>query len=188
VNSFNFKYGRVEVTAQLPQGDWIWPAIWLLPTDQAYGSWPASGEIDIMESRGNDPSYAAGGNNTFGSTLHWGPQWPSDPYQLTHGDYIGSESLGDAMHIYGLVWTEDGLYTYLDNDSNRILEVDFTDSSFFEKGGFEGFNPWEGQGNAAPFDQEFYLILNVAVGGVNGYFPDGVGGKPWGDASGSGAL
>jgi hypothetical protein len=44
---------------------------------------------------------------------------------------------------------------------------------FFTKGGFSGFNAWEGQGNNAPFDQEFYLVLNVAVGGVNGYFPDG---------------
>ena len=51
--SFNFTYGRVEVRAKLPKGDWIWPAIWMLPTDQVYGSWPASGEIDIMESRGN---------------------------------------------------------------------------------------------------------------------------------------
>ena len=73
--SFSFTYGRVEVTAQLPKGDWIWPAIWLLPADQAYGTWPASGEIDIMESRGNSPSCTAGGSDTFGSTLHWGPAW-----------------------------------------------------------------------------------------------------------------
>ena len=53
--SFAFTYGRVEVKAQLPKGDWIWPAIWLLPRDQAYGTWPASGEIDIMESWGNAP-------------------------------------------------------------------------------------------------------------------------------------
>jgi beta-glucanase (GH16 family) len=73
--SFSFRYGRVEVTAQLPKGDWIWPAIWLLPTDQAYGSWPVSGEIDLMESRGNGPECSAGGSNTFASTLHWGPAW-----------------------------------------------------------------------------------------------------------------
>jgi hypothetical protein len=54
---------------------------------------------------------------------------------------------------------------------------------FFTKGGFSGFNAWEGQGNNAPFDQEFYLILNVAVGGVNGYFPDGQCNKPWSNTS-----
>jgi len=61
--SFAFKYGRVEVKAKTPVGDWLWPAIWLLPKDQEYGQWPASGEIDIFESRGNDASYPAGGNN-----------------------------------------------------------------------------------------------------------------------------
>ena len=89
--SFGFKYGRVEVRAKLPKGDWIWPAIWMLPQQQAYGKWPASvrsrttakrrrvmytskltrntkqGEIDIMESRGNAAGYSAGGVDTFGS-------------------------------------------------------------------------------------------------------------------------
>jgi beta-glucanase (GH16 family) len=65
-------YGRVEVTAKLPQGDWLWPAIWMMPEDSVYGTWPLSGEIDIMESRGNDRSYAGQGRNSFMSTLHWG--------------------------------------------------------------------------------------------------------------------
>lgn len=72
VNSFSFKYGRLEVRAKLPSGDWMWPAIWLLPKYNQYGEWPSSGEIDIVESRGNSPSYPSGGVNTFGSTLHWG--------------------------------------------------------------------------------------------------------------------
>ncbi|RKO89995.1 concanavalin A-like lectin/glucanase domain-containing protein, partial [Blyttiomyces helicus] len=77
VNSVNFKYGRVEVRAKLPQGDWIWPAIWMLPVNGEYGKWPASGEIDIMESRGNlnYPAEFGGGVNTIGSTLHWGPSF-----------------------------------------------------------------------------------------------------------------
>lgn len=87
VDSFNFRYGRVEVTAQIPKGDWIWPAIWMLPTDQAYGQWPASGEIDIMESRGNDPSCAAGGSDKFGSTLHWGPTFDQNRYEMTTKEY-----------------------------------------------------------------------------------------------------
>jgi beta-glucanase (GH16 family) len=75
LNSFNFQYGRVEIKAKLPKGDWIWPAIWMLPANSEYGGWPASGEIDIMESRGNDASYSSGGVNKFASTLHWGPDW-----------------------------------------------------------------------------------------------------------------
>jgi len=84
VGKLEFQYGRVEVKAKLPKGDWIWPAIWLLPANNEYGSWPASGEIDIMESRGNDVSYASGGHNKFGSTLHWGPDWSNNRYSLTH--------------------------------------------------------------------------------------------------------
>jgi len=53
VNSHSMQYGRVEVRAKLPKGDWLWPAIWMLPRHNEYGEWPASGEIDIMESRGN---------------------------------------------------------------------------------------------------------------------------------------
>lgn len=76
VNSFSFQYGRVEIRAQLPKGDWLWPAIWMLPKHNEYGTWPASGEIDIMESRGNRLDYGGeGGHDSFGSTLHWGPNW-----------------------------------------------------------------------------------------------------------------
>lgn len=87
VNSFSFKYGRVEVRAKLPKGDWLWPAIWMLPKNQQYGLWPASGEIDIMESRGNAASYPEGGNNMFGSTLHWGPYFGQDKWPQTHAEY-----------------------------------------------------------------------------------------------------
>lgn len=69
----SIKYGRIEVVAKLPKGDWMWPAIWMLPKDNVYGDWPRSGEIDIMESRGNNKSYAQGGNNVASSTLHFGP-------------------------------------------------------------------------------------------------------------------
>jgi beta-glucanase (GH16 family) len=186
-NTFSFKYGRLEVSARLPKGDWIWPAIWLLPEHQAYGNWPVSGEIDLMESRGNDRSYSAGGVNCFGSTLHFGPYWPDDPYQLAHADKcIASGDLSEDFHTYGLVWTENEIYTYLDDDSNRVLNMTM-DKSFWQLGGWDKKttldNPWRGQPNVAPFDQKFYLIFNVAVGGVNGYFPDGVGGKPWSDKS-----
>lgn len=190
--TFSFKYGRMEVEARMPRGDWIWPAIWMLPEDQAYGLWPASGEIDIVESRGNDVSYSAGGVNCFGSTLHWGPFWPADPYELTHEEYCLSDgkTLNEDFHTYGLYWNDQGLYTYIDDESNKVLNLSFN-QSFFELGGWNRDpainNPWTGQPNAAPFDQKFYLVFNVAVGGVAGYFPDGVGGKPWTDTSNNAA-
>jgi beta-glucanase (GH16 family) len=174
VESFAFKYGRVEVTAQLPKGDWIWPAIWFLPKNNEFGSWPASGEIDLVESRGNDPSYAAGGSDVFGSTLHWGPDYKHDVYQHTHGQYKHTESLGNGMHTYGLIWTEDRLQTYFDTEDNIILDVDFTNESLWDLGAFPDYykNPWRNESNNAPFNREFYFVLNVAVGGRNWYFPE----------------
>ena len=72
-------YGKVEVVAKLPRGDWLWPAIWMMPEDDVYGVWPNSGEIDIMESRGNAPPFP-GGRDQVGSTLHWGPNSDNDGY------------------------------------------------------------------------------------------------------------
>ena len=58
-HSHHIQYGKVEVVAKLPRGDWIWPSIWMLPVTETYGPWPASGEIDIMQARGNAPEYPA---------------------------------------------------------------------------------------------------------------------------------
>jgi hypothetical protein len=69
---YSIKYGKVEVVAKLPLGDWLWPAIWMMPVNNTYGPWPESGEIDIMESRGNGISYPQGGIDSYSSTLHWG--------------------------------------------------------------------------------------------------------------------
>jgi len=68
----SLKYGRVEVVAKMPTGDWLWPAIWMMPVNSVYGVWPRSGEIDIAESRGNGVTYPEGGKDTAASTLHWG--------------------------------------------------------------------------------------------------------------------
>lgn len=182
INSLNLNYGRVEVTAKLPRGDWLWPAIWMLPTYQEYGPWPVSGEIDIMESRGNGPNYPAGGNNKYSSSLHWGADWSTNKYHLTTAEFSnGASSLADDFHIYGLYWDSTQLYTYIDRPQNTVLKVDFRQQSFYQRGRFptSQANPWINEPNSAPFNREFHLILNLAVGGTNAYFPDGIGAKPW---------
>jgi beta-glucanase (GH16 family) len=68
----SIRYGQVEVVAKMPKGDWLWPAIWMMPEESVYGDWPRSGEIDIAESRGNDVKYAGGGRNLYYGTTHWG--------------------------------------------------------------------------------------------------------------------
>lgn len=187
------RYGRVEVTAIMPEGDWLWPAIWLLPVNDTYGPWPASGEIDIVESRGNNYTYAQGGNNIVSSALHWGPTPSADAWWQTnvkrkalHTTYSGQE------HTFGMEWSEKYLFTYVDN---RLLQVIYTpfEIPLWQRGKFplsDGNgttlqNPWAGPDSKpnTPFDQKFYLILNVAVGGTNGWFQDGMSGKPWVDKS-----
>lgn len=191
-NGANIKYGRVEVVAKMPQGDWLWPAIWMMPTDSVYGAWPKSGEIDISESRGNNWTYPIGGNNIISSALHWGPDAANDAWWRTYGKVNALRStFSQKFHTFGLEWSEDYLYTYLDG---RLLQVIYTKFStpFWQRGNFPlAFpngttivNPWGQTGSdATPFDQDFYLILNVAVGGTNGWFADGMAGKPWVDES-----
>ena len=213
-HSLSIRYGRVEVAARLPRGDWLWPAIWMVPRYNAFGQWPASGEIDIMvssrlcqppppapvapqsltsvplllstdagESRQRSGLRRRGGHDCVMSSLHFGPFYGQDPWQLTHANLTLPASSAHDFHIFGLKWTATGLYTYVDRDDQRLLEVDF-DRSFWQRGGWDSdgsafANPWTGRGNAAPFDEKFFLVMNVAVGGVSQFFPDGEGGKPW---------
>lgn len=186
------KYGRVEVVAKMPKGDWLWPAIWMLPVENTYGQWPLSGEIDIAESRGNNHTYPLGGNNIISSTLHWGPDQPNDAWWRTYGKTPAlMTTFADTFHTFGLEWSEKYLYMYLDS---RLLQVMYTkfSGSLWKRGNFAlssdngtaFVDPWSQTGRAStPFDENFYLILNVAVGGTNGWFTDGIAGKPWVDAS-----
>lgn len=188
VESFSFKYGRVEFVAKLPRGDWLWPALWMLPRHNEYGMWPASGEIDILESRGNDniPNSMGGGNNGYGSALHWGADWTQNRFDTTQQDYFHDNGrLCDDFHTYGLYWSEDRIYTYIDDPSNIVLDVDMYDQTMWEKGEFSSnyANPWKTGGVNAPFDKEMYLIMNLAVGGTVGYFKDTIPGKPWNNES-----
>lgn len=186
------KYGRVEVTAKLPAGDWLWPAIWLMPANDTYGAWPLSGEIDVAESRGNNYTYPAGGSNIVSSTLHWGPDQVNDGFWRTNVKRRALHTTYAAgFNTFGLEWSEKYIFTYI---NTRLLQVLYTnfDEPLWQRGDFPPYytngtriqDPWTQTGHPnTPFDQPFYLILNLAVGGTNGWFGDGEAGKPWSDAS-----
>jgi beta-glucanase (GH16 family) len=186
------KYGRIEVTAKLPAGDWLWPAIWMMPLEDTYGPWPASGEIDIMESRGNNYTYPQGGNNIMSSALHWGPSPSHDAWWRTNNKRQALHTTySSGFNTYGLEWSQKYLFTYVNSRLLQVMYVNF-DKPMWSRGNFppqdsngtsaEGL--WGKTGRAqTPFDQHFYLILNLAVGGRNGWFEDNVNGKPWLDAS-----
>jgi hypothetical protein len=190
VHRFNFRYGRVEIMARMPRGDWIWPAIWLLPETESYGLWPASGEIDIVESRGNADLVNGGesiGNDHMGTTLHWGPYFPVNGYMKTTASK--NDDYGDNLHKYTLEW-DDNLIS-ISVDDELVLNVPTPENGFWEHGDFnlpDNSNPWISSPNKnAPFDRSFYFVLNAAVGGTNGFFPDSAVNagypKPWNNQS-----
>jgi len=191
------KYGRVEVVAKMPKGDWLWPAIWMLPETNAYGEWPLSGEIDIAESRGNNHTYPLGGDNVISSTLHWGPSLSDDAWWRTYGKTDAlMTTFAETFHTFGLEWSEKYIYMYLDS---RLLQVMYNkfneplwkrgDFPLTDANGTAFVDPWTASGvDSAPFNKDFYLILNVAVGGTNGWFEDGMANKPWVNTSPSAKL
>ncbi|XP_048775138.2 beta-1,3-glucan-binding protein-like isoform X2 [Ostrea edulis] len=191
--AFNFKYGKMEVRAKMPKGDWIWPAIWLLPHRNAYGEWPASGEIDIVESRGNTNYHDEKGNSqgvdSFGSTLHFGPAYGFDPFEKAHGEMtLSSGTLNDDFHTWTLEWDENHIKVSF--DGTEVMNASPPPEGFWKLGELDKShidNPYRYANNKmAPFDQEFFIIMNVAVGGV-GFFPDKNRNspypKPWTDKS-----
>lgn len=202
-NTYNIQFGRVEIRARLPRGDWLKPQIQMLPQDDAYGIYPVSGEIDIMQARGNNPDYPKQGRNFVTSGLHWAPtSSPNmDQFYKTYGwrsmrwgDY------SDDYHTFVLEWSPDFMWTYVDKRTSRILDMRFNKKSFFERGDFPPTilnntnvpvvltNPWAGGTRAAPFDKPFYLALTLGAGGTDGWFQDNEGGKMWYDGSSSAML
>ncbi len=137
----DWKYGRFEFRAKLPTGQGVWPAIWMLPTDEKYGTWAASGEIDIMEFKGQEPKRIWG-------TLHYGDTWPNNKH--TSGIFTSPNvDFTKDFHLYALEWEEGEMRWYVDQ------ELVQTQKSWSSGGGKF----------PAPFDQRFYLVMNVSVGG-----------------------
>ncbi len=116
--------GRVEVRARLPVGDWIWPAIWMMPQDSVYGAWPRSGEIDMIESKGNQvESRSDHYQNQVASTLHWGPSPATDRWGLTTSNFtVPRDYFSEDFHTFGLDWTPNTLTTWIDKPSRQIMK------------------------------------------------------------------
>ncbi|MCK7485877.1 MAG: glycoside hydrolase family 16 protein [Bacillus subtilis] len=151
----SFKYGKIEMRAKLPFGRGTWPAFWMMPKTSKYGGWPDSGEIDIMEHVGYDM-------NTVLGTVH------TERFSGTNGrggstdslipNTVASIDVANTYHTYGIIWNEERIEWYFDGYLFGSVEAD-------EKWG-NGYSAdtsvdW-------PFDQSFYIILNLAIGGTWG--------------------
>ena len=145
-NLKTFTYGRFEVRAKVPNGQGYLPAFWLMANDEnVYGQWPRCGEIDCMEVMGQDT------NKLYG-TIHYG-----NPHAESQGTYTikdGEKSFSDDFHTFTCDWEPGKITWYVDG------------KKYHEESNWHSTT--EGQGTLtypAPFDQPFYIILNLAVGG-----------------------
>lgn len=133
--------GRFEFRAKAPVGFGFWSALWMLPEKSVYGSWAASGEIDVMEARG------AVTNEVFG-TIHFGGHWPKNA-QAAGSCKLPNDGAISEFHVYRLDWTTNAIEWFVDGAS-------------FQK----QTNWWSAGGPfPAPFDQPFFILMNLAVGG-----------------------
>jgi len=141
--------GRFEFRARLPQGKGYWPALWLMPENATYGRWAASGEIDVMENRGRDPGTVLG-------TLHFGGAFPKNTHSRGPSFNFPPGDSVTNFHIYAVEWATNSIKWYVDS---TLYEVQT--------------NWWSSGGKyPAPFNQPFYILMNLAVGGNFGGDPD----------------
>lgn len=149
-NKFNFKYGRVDIRAVLPRGQGIWPALWMLGKNIPQVSWPKCGEIDIMEMIGGNGSGPGNDRKVYG-TVHW------DNFgqyaQFGGNTQLMSGTFNDEFHVFSIVWDAKKIVWYLDDKQYHV--IDTTPAGLSE------------------FQEEYFLLVNLAVGGNWPKNPDG---------------
>ena len=142
-------YGRIDIRAVMPQGQGIWPALWMLGSNFPTVGWPHSGEIDIMEMIGGN-----GRENTVHGTAHWYNQ--SSNQNASYGGNYGlpsGETLSTNFHVFSIDWDSTSITWYLDNVQYHTMAIN--DSS-----------------SLAAFRKDFFFIFNIAVGGNWPQYPD----------------
>ena len=146
-----FTYGRFEARLKVPSGQGYLPAFWMMPDDESfYGQWPKCGEIDIMEVLGHQ-------TDTLYGTLHFG-----EPHSQDQGTYtLSSGNFSEEFHVFALEWDPGEIRLYCDGIKYKTINDWYTKRPGFGEVTYP-----------APFDQPFYMIFNVAVGGNWPGYPD----------------
>lgn len=141
MNNGDFEYGIVEVCAKVPDTLGTWPAIWMLPTDSPYGQWPKGGEIDIMEAVGFESN-----------KVHFNIHTENDNWGTSRsvGASTNINNIATEYHRYAIKWVEDEVMFYVDG----LMYFSYSPVQ-------DSYEYW-------PFNTEFHLILNIAVGGAWG--------------------
>lgn len=135
----NFGFGRIDIRAKMPEGQGIWPALWMLGKNIDAVGWPACGELDIMELVGHKP-------NTIHGTAHYGPAFPNNKLNGATFSGVGGDYSED-YHVFSLVKNQGSVFWYIDD----IVYHEITPQKL-------GNDPY-------PFNGEFFMVMNIAVGG-----------------------
>lgn len=138
-NKQSFRYGRIDIRALLPEGQGLWPALWMLGQNFSSVGWPAAGEIDIMEMVGGD-----GREDTVHAHTWWSNNGQTADYGGSYTLAAG-ETLASAFHVFSLEWTAQSIIWYIDDIQFHIIDIT--------------------PAGLAAFQEEFFFIFNVAVGG-----------------------
>jgi len=153
ITAKTWTYGKFEAKAKLPKGKHLWPAIWMMPQNSLFGMWAASGEIDIMEYRGDNDSVIQG-------SIHYGGSWPNMQYSGS-GEKDFKIDFSADFHIFALEWNTNDMIWSLDGKEYHREAI----NKMMWSG--KGTNPYTKNGQ--PFDQPFFFVLNIAVSG--NFFP-----------------
>lgn len=155
----SWKYGKIEFRAKPPKGQGTWPAVWMMPADNVYGGWPLSGEIDILEgvNLGATCETCQGGvgENRMISAIHFGDYAPKNKLHDTRVALPSNALPSDEFHVWTLEWGEGVMRFYL--DGRKYWERTSAD--------WETASPRAKSNPVAPFDQPFYIMANLAIGG-----------------------
>lgn len=140
-NKVAFKHGRIDIRAALPEGQGLWPALWMLGESFTSVGWPRCGEIDIMELVGHQP-------NAIHGTVHYADPQGNHRFQGESYYLNGGQRFSQAFHVFSLEWDEDYIRWYVDDQAYYTI----TPTTI-------------GNDTAYPFNEPFFFIFNVAVGG-----------------------
>ena len=147
LNKYSFTHGRVDIRAKLPEGQGIWPALWMLGSNFQSIGWPACGEIDIMELVGHQASRVHG-------TAHWGNQGQGySIYQTGTYNNPTGDNFSEEFHVFSLIWEPGVMRWYVDDNLYHTITNADVNGNY-------------------PFDLDFFFIFNIAVGGNWPGYPD----------------
>uniref|UniRef100_A0A9I3CJN8 GH16 domain-containing protein n=1 Tax=Anopheles culicifacies TaxID=139723 RepID=A0A9I3CJN8_9DIPT len=188
-NYFRFRYGRVEIRAKLPKGDWIFPQLLLQPYENYYGYADyASGQMWIAHILANRMLVARDGKQIDGHRLRGGvliTNTAPGRFDFLRSN-VKDDHFGDQFHVYGLVWTPEQILLTVDGFQYGTVRTNFRQHA--QQHNLTQANLWNENVPLAPFDREFYISLGVGVGGIKD-FPDhsqtgpAKSAKPWNNTS-----